>query len=278
MPKFARITLATLIAALLPLAPAAADVAKGKVALERAKWRVADAIAYPDDDEIEVVFSDTAFDRKEMASDGKIDTFDVLGHGNTLTLNIAADGPTMCIDISSREGDTQYSGSTCNSDFQPAITLSAHTAERVAGRMQYASEGGESIDLEFDLPIAGGASGGKVERPGKPLPADGGAPGKAVLAHFAAAAGGDWNKLKSISHPDQRSQMEASEKAGEHQAMFEFLQKFTPRKVRITGGTIDGEHAQVDYTGEEQGRPVTGIAEAVQFEGKWYFAGNTTKD
>jgi hypothetical protein len=281
MPIRTRFLVSSALAAALALSlPAhAANLAEGSVQRGDSSWKVVDAFAYPDGEEIEVVFSDKPFDRAEMAADGKIDTFDSMRHeGNTLTLNFDADGPTMCVDFMSRSDGGSVGGSSCNSDYEPTIKVSSRTADRVAGSMQWGEAEGEHIHLTFDVPIQGAATGGTVPRPGKPLPADGGAPGKAMLAHFAAVTAGDWNKLKSISHPDRREMMEASEKAGEHMQMFEFLQKFAPKKIRITGGMLDGDQAQVDYSAEEAGSPIKGTADLVQFEGRWYFVGSTTKD
>ncbi|MDZ4812538.1 MAG: hypothetical protein SGI99_07990 [Pseudomonadota bacterium] len=257
----------------------AKSMAEGSVRLDKANWTVADAFAYPDDEEIEVVFSDKAFDRVEMASDGKFDTFDSMRHdGNTLTLNFDADGPTMCLNVSTRTDEGSYSGSSCNSEYQPTIKVTARTADRIAGSMQWGEKSEQHVHLTFDVPIEGAASGGAVARPGKPLPADGGAPGKAMLAHFAAVTAGDWNKLKALSHPERRDMMEASEKAGEHKQMFDFLQKFVPKKIKVLGGMLNGHQAQVDYAAEEEGRPVKGTADVIEFEGKWYFMGTTTHD
>jgi hypothetical protein len=272
--RYARTTLAT---ALLLAAGAAAS---GSVDYRNAKWTVADAIAYADDEEIEIAFTSVALDRAKMTADGTIDSLDLMrAGGNKITINLDADGPTMCIDFTSRAGDTMSSGSSCDSGMQEAITLTARSAERVAGSMQWGEKDGEHIHLSFDLPIEGGAGGGgQVARAGEPLPADGGEPGKAVLAHFAALASGDWNRLKAGAHPDRRGMMEESEKAGEHLPMFEMLQAFAPKDIRITGGTVDGDNAVIDYDATEDGRAVKGQAEVVRFEGKWYLVGTTTKD
>lgn len=272
--------LSALVAALgLPRSASAAGPATGSVQRDDSGWQVADAFAYPDGDEIEVVLSDKMFDRAAMASDGKIDTFDSMRHeGNTLTLNFDADGPTMCLDFMSRSANGSSSGSSCNSDYPPTIKITTRTNERIAGSMQWGEAAGEHVHVSFDVPIAGASSGGAVTRPGTALPADGGAPGKATLAHFAAVAAGDWAKLKSLSHPDRREMMEASEKAGEHQEMFEFLQKFVPKKIKISGGMLNHDQAQVDYSAEEAGSPIAGTADLVLFEGKWYFMGSSTRN
>ncbi len=135
-------------------APAFADEASGSVSVGGAKFTVADAIAYPDDDEIEIVFSPLAFDRAKMAEDGKVDTFDAMRHaGDTLTLNLAADGPTMCVDIKRREGETMYSGSTCNSDFTAGMSI-RREGNRVVGSVQWGEASGEHMQLRFDVTVA----------------------------------------------------------------------------------------------------------------------------
>lgn len=273
-----RKTLPILIAALVSCPPLfAADSASGTVRLDQADWRVADVIAYPDGEEIEIVFSDQAFDRAAMAEDGRIDTFDAMRHaGNTLTLNLAADGPTMCLDFMTRSGDTVSSGSSCRSGFPETVRIASRSAERIAGAMQW-TEGEERIELDFDVAVAAAAAAAEAE-PGQALPTDGGEPGEAVLAHFSAVVAGDWEKLKSISHPDRRAMMEQSEASGDHLELFQMLQAFAPRKVEVTGGTRRGEQAEVDYRGEEDGRAIHGVADVVLFEGRWYFVGSTTRD
>lgn len=267
---------AFLLAAAAP-APAA-DTATGTVKLGKADWTVADGVAYVDGDEVEVVFSDRKFDKAGFRRDGKVDTFDVMGHsGNTLAINVAADGPTMCLDVSTRTDDSQMSGSSCNSDFPPAITITSRSETRIAGSMDYRGGEGDAVKLAFDLPVeAGGGAAGTATAPkGDPLPAGGGEPGKAVLAHFAAVGAGDWAKLKAISHPDRRAQMEASEKDGSYKEMFEFLKAIAPKNVKIAGGRlVDADNAQVDYTADGGEK---GTADVVRFEGKWYFVGSTSQ-
>lgn len=268
------LALATTTAAL-----AAAPVAEGSVRADQADWTVADAMAWHDGDELEVVFSDVPFDRAAMTGDGELDTFDFMRHdGNLVALNFADDGPTMCVDMTTRAGDTVYSGSKCNSDFPPAVSIGARSDSRIAGTMDW-SDGGERLQLRFDLPIeaAAPAAAAAAEPAGEPLPPDGGEPARAMLAHFAAVRAGDWEALKALSHPDRRSMMQASEEAGEHQQMFQFLQTFAPTDIRVTGGTVSGDDAQVAYEAREQGTPVKGTADMVRLDGTWYFVGSNTE-
>ena len=106
-----RLALAALLLAPLPAALAAAS---GTVKLKGAEWTVADGVAMPDGEELEVVLISQAFDRGKALEDGNLNTFDVMRQGgNTVTINVAADGPTMCVDFMSRSGDTMNSGSSC---------------------------------------------------------------------------------------------------------------------------------------------------------------------
>jgi hypothetical protein len=147
----ARYVVATLL--LAPFAGALA-AASGSVKLKGAEWTVADGIAMPDGDELEVVLLSQAFDRAKALEDGKLNTFDVMRQGgNTITINVAADGPTMCVDFMSRAGDTMNSGSSCNSDFPPTITIVKRTPARIAGSMDWAEAGGDHVKVQFDLPI-----------------------------------------------------------------------------------------------------------------------------
>jgi hypothetical protein len=147
----ARCVVATLL--LAPFAGAFA-AASGSVKLKGAEWTVADGVAMPDGDELEVVLLSQAFDRAKALDDGKLNTFDVMRQGgNTVTINVAADGPTMCVDFMSRSGDTMNSGSSCNSDFPPTIKIEKRSATQIAGSMQWEEDGGDHVKVQFDLPI-----------------------------------------------------------------------------------------------------------------------------
>jgi hypothetical protein len=147
-----------LAAVLMAPLPAALAAASGSVNLKGTEWTVADGVAMPDGDELEVVLISQAFDRAKALADGKLDTFDVMRQGgNTVTINVDADGPTMCVDFMSRSGDTMNSGSSCNSDFPPTIKIDKQTPTQIAGSMDWAEDGGDRIKVQFDLPIEAAA-------------------------------------------------------------------------------------------------------------------------
>src|SRR5690606_28092156 len=111
-----------------PFTIASETVAEGSMRLEQADWRVADAMAWQDGEELEIVFSDKPFDRAAMTADGELDVFDFMRHGgNRFAINLDADGPTMCVDMTTQAGDTVWSGSNCNSEFPPAIRITTRS-------------------------------------------------------------------------------------------------------------------------------------------------------
>jgi hypothetical protein len=207
----------------------AADGGSGEISLRKSAWTVADTVAFMEDGELRVAVSDEAFDRDAMRKDGKLNVFDVLRHsGQTVTLSIGAKGPSGCYDFYVRAGDTQYSGSSCDGELDQAFSGLGNDGKRARGAVDW-RKGDEKIVVSWDVPIlslgdAGanggnaGANGGNAGAApaGTALPADGGEPGKAVLAHFSALQKGDWKAFKALAHPERQALMTESEKAGEH--------------------------------------------------------------
>ena len=126
--------------------------------------------------------------------------------------------------------------------------------------------------MTFDLRVES-----TVTRTGTALPPDGGEPGKAVVAHFVAIEKNDFKALMATAQPEQAKMMAAAEKSGEAKDLFKMIREMSPGKVRVTGGTIDGDAAMVDFDGVEGGKPVKGVAEVVRVGGKWYMTGSSNR-
>lgn len=131
-------------------------------------------------------------------------------------------------------------------------------ADRVKGRVYQAEEqeffdDTYQYDFTFDLPLS------DPNAPiGDPLPADGGAPGKAYLAWIEAVHSGDLARLKAIVPAEMAAQFdEASEE--EVQEQLEFMQIMTPKEVEIVGGSMEGDTAILKATVTMDGE--TGDAE-----------------
>lgn len=252
----------------LMAAPEARADVKGKVSISGATFAVVDAVAYKTNDGIAVALLPVAFDMKAAAKDRKIDTFDFMRMDSAyVTLKVDADGSFNCIDFSAGSGG----GSSCNSEYTPALKLTARTAERIAGTFNLKGKT-DNADVTFDLKVVT-----TLAPAGTALPADGGEPGRAVMAHFAAIEKNDFAALKALAHPERRQMMEASEKSGEAKKMFAMMREMSPRKVKITGGTVDGDTALVDFEGVEDGKPMKGSADVERDGGKWYLTGTSTR-
>jgi hypothetical protein len=248
--------------------------ASGTVDFKGSSWSVRDAVAYPtDQNTIEVALSSKPFDRKEFVKDGKIDSFDIMHHqmethASSVTLKIQGNGSLNCIDFQLEAG----SGSSCGTAQGQALKLAKKTADAIGGTFSY-HDGADKIDVRFDLPITR-----EAKRSGSALPAGGGEPGKAVLAHFAAMRTGDFEKLKAVSSPDKRQEMESTKmEESDKKAMLEFLKAMAASDVKILGGTIDGDTALVDYQGKRDGASVKGTAEVKRVGGKWYMESDTSR-
>jgi hypothetical protein len=254
--------------------PRRGAAASGTVDFKGSSWSVADAIAYPaDENTIEVALSNKPFDRKEFVKDGKIDSFDIMhhqmdAHASSVTLKIQGNGSLSCIDYQLEAGG----GSSCGTTQSQALKLAKKTDDAIGGTFSY-HDGADKIDVRFDLPITR-----EAKRSGSALPAGGGAPGTAVLAHFAAMRTGDFEKLKAVSSPDKRKEMESTKmEESDKKAMLEFLKAMAASDVKILGGTIDGDTALVDYQGKRDGESVKGTAEVKQVGGKWYVESDTSR-
>ena len=109
------------------------------------------------------------------------------------------------------------------------------------------------------------------------------APGSAVLAVddvILGAMAGDSGTVPLFTSDARKAfgaAITESEKSGEAKEMFKMLRDFSPRKVRVVGGTIDGDTALVDYEGVEGGKPVKGTAEVARVGGKWFFEGSSSR-
>lgn len=255
------------LAAAQAAAPAQGHVALKKVSWDKVavSWDVVDAIAYRHDDEVLVVLSNKNYDRAAFAKDGKLDDFDFIRH----TMNTGASTLTLKFDANFKLNGMQYSlpgGSGARSgDPAEKFILGKHSTNALAGEFSYAKDA-EKVAVSFDLPIQSD----KLDRPGKPLPADGGDPGKALLKHFAAIQSGNLDQVIAVSPPEKRAMIEAAKTSGEAKEMLPLMQSMTPTQARVLGGRIDGDQAQVDFQGMLGGKAQKGNAELTRIDGTWY--------
>lgn len=233
--------------------------ASGKVG----DWTVVDAIAWRDDSGTHVVVSDKLFDRTAIAGDLKMDTSDVMSHQmsplNAQTYEVRLDEEGTVDGTSlSMPGGSSFS---FTSDMKDGLKLSKSDANHVAGSFKY-----DIADIRFDVPVVSGA----LARPGKALPPDGGEPGKVFNAQIAAIAKGDFDALVKLSPPEYRESIMADSKKDGGKMEMMAAQAFTPSKATITGGSIDGDKAWLDFDGVQGGEAMKGMAIVERKDGAWY--------
>jgi len=239
------------------------------VTLDGTRWVVADAIARRDGDDIAVVFGSMRFDRKSIAADGRIDVFDFMGLGGpTLTIRMEDDRPANCFDFRPGSGG----GSACDRDDRQAVVVGRNAYGRIAGAIEWSKGSDTAIGADFDLPVVT-----RAERPGTPLPVDGGEPGKAMLAHFAALATGNLSKIRAVSHPDRVAMLDEAE-ASDAREMIDAMRATPPTGVSATGGVVDDDTALVDFDSTREGQAFSGTAELVRVEGRRYVIGTSTRN
>lgn len=251
--------------------------ASGTVTIDGTAWPVADAVAVLDNEDLTIVFAKHAFDRVEWTEDGQFDSSDLFEFKDD------AEAVSLTIDIDEEDGG--YAGHTVrfsagsmsggyNSELEAGTALSARDEKHLAGTVKFDNGDGLAADVQFDLPIT---KAGPLPRAGTPLPADGGDPGKALKTMVDATHAGDLDKMISLSHPERRKGIEEAKAAGEADEMLKMAKLFTPKITKITGGTVDGDNAWVEFEGQEDGSAVKGTAELTRAGGKWYISSINTK-
>ncbi len=97
-----------------------------------------------------------------------------------------------------------------------------------------------------------------------PLPADGGEPGKVVLAALQAQRTGDFEAWKKAFHPRVWQGFEEPRRK-----MLERGVKYSPISAHILGGTVDGDRATVNIEATFPSATRTTDADLERFEGEW---------
>jgi hypothetical protein len=255
-PNIRPLLLMLAVAAAVPLIVQAKPVATGHFQAGEKQFTVADALAWRDGEDLKVVFSDAPFDRANFAEDGKLDSFDFMRHaGTSLSFGVSDEGEARFVSVQSDGGSSFMTG------IGETLVLSRRDDANIAGTFTV----GDSTAITFDLPI----SASTLERPGEPLPADGGEPGRVLLARMKAIHDGDMETLMANTPPDQAEEMRQSVASGEAEQLLAMAKLFTPTDIAVTGGRQDGDTAWVDFTGLESGSKVTGTGKLLRVDGSW---------
>jgi hypothetical protein len=133
---------------------------------------------------------------------------------------------------------------------------------RLAGSLKSKDEQ-RTFDVVFNLPVT-------PDDHGAPLPADGGAPGKAYMGYHAALVTRDAKVLRPFLSNELRATLDEAAKKGKVAAALNYLAKGHPDKsVQIIRGFSKGNRAVVLIAGESSTIKLTGEAVLVNEDGSW---------
>jgi hypothetical protein len=133
---------------------------------------------------------------------------------------------------------------------------------RLVGSLK-AKDEQRNFDVVLNVPIT-------PDDHGAPLPADGGAPGKAYMGYHEALVKRDAKALRPFLSNEAREYLDAAQKKGRTEAELKSLAKEHPDKaLRITQGFSKGNHAVLLIAGESSSVKVTGEVVLVNEGGSW---------
>jgi hypothetical protein len=134
--------------------------------------------------------------------------------------------------------------------------------ERLQGSLKSTDET-RTIDVVFDVPIM-------ADDHGAPLPADGGAPGKAYLGYHDALVKRDLKALLPFLSNESREILAKAEKKGNAAAKMKIMAKDHPENsLQIIKGFSKGNQAVLLIAGESSAIKLSGEAVLVNEDGSW---------
>ena len=184
-------------------------------------------------------------------------------HGTSLQVLFASDGSSISrnLFVVTDTRQTSIGGLDINAE------LSTAGPEEFRGRMHGS---GEFFDDSYEIDLSFAARIPKPEELGEPLPAGGGAPGKAYLESVELLATGDLDLIRSKMPAEKLEELNDLQKQMElsDTEVLEFLTLFQHTDLEILGGLLAGDTAYLDVKGKSQGEPVTGRIKMRLAEGR----------
>ena len=168
-----------------------------------------------------------------------------------------------------KKGGTQFSSIGAQK-----LDLSAMTPTHVAGRLYLPKEDeffGDTYqyDIKFDLPVVDvKPPDPKADLKGTMLPAGGGEPGKAYDAYRKVLLAGDIPSLRKKVSKERQADFDDPD----FKKMFPLIQEMTPKNVKITAGSIDGDTATLLAEAKDKNETSTGKITLVRESGAWKVA------
>lgn len=241
-------------------------------------------------EETEVVptvwFGTVAFDHDALAGVPAKDlddaiTSQIFDHDSAeLRLRLSADGSVVeALQLYVPPGNNR----SLSSNEVGKLTLSGKSPGNLGGQFKLDDDEELRCDVKFDLPMGAGkapgpskpTNAGKSASPAKPatgqaLPAGGGEPGKAYMALHRAVMASDVDAMLSLVDAEQAEQMRQARSQPDFPKTLEMIKLFEPAEVHITGGTVDGDSAELTIAGKDaDGAVLTGEVKLTRSGGQW---------
>jgi hypothetical protein len=149
----------------------------------------------------------------------------------------------------------------CGGNMGITTTVKASNG-RLAGSVK-GIDSDRNFDITLDVPV-------RPDDHGAPLPADGGAPGKAYMDYHDALVKRDANALRRVLSEDARQNQAGATKEGKAAAYMSYLAKEHPgQSVKISKGWSNGKTAVILFDGESNSVKLTGEAVLLNQDGTW---------
>jgi hypothetical protein len=181
------------------------------------------------------------------------DAFDPGSEVNEQTNGKAGGYVRICVMPDGKECGLYFSHNEPSESFNMSgsgeFKLAKQTAATVEGRWQMTKPDdffGKTYD--FDMPFSATIT---AATPGTPLPADGGAPGKAYAAYLAALAKGDLPALRKMLGESARWQLPEDDEQSARQGLKD-LRDGKPVSVKILSAVQRGDHAVLRVEGVDR--------------------------
>jgi hypothetical protein len=129
-------------------------------------------------------------------------------------------------------------GNGCGFCFSSEVESSVKLSDgRIGGALAFSDPAGATFDLAFDVPLA-------PSEYGKPLPADGGDPGRAYLAFHEALIGGDPAAIRPTINDRRRRFLE-------NPAFIQYIREAHPESYELTKALVRDGFALLLTRGEQ---------------------------
>jgi hypothetical protein len=188
-------------------------------------------------------------------------------------------------------------------DEKDVVSLQIYTTHRKDGGTQFSSIGAQKLDLKdlssahvagrlylpkpddffgdkyeydvnFDVPITTvKPPDPKADLKGTMLPAGGGEPGKAYQAYHKVLLAGNIAGIKKAVTKERAAEMNDPD----FPKMLGLVQAMTPKTIKITAGSIDGDNAILLTEAKEKDETTTGKVTLVKEAGAWKIANEEWK-